>query len=708
MSFFREGFPYSNFHELNMDWIIKIAKDFLDQYTHIQEIIEQGIIDIGDKTDTGLADLQDKYEALDTLLQAWYDTHSTDIADQLASALEDLNSWYTTHETYLDNTLTTKIAEFNASADAKAERTIESIPDDYTSLTNKVSTLKDNLDHGYFPGTFPIESLMITNITGNIFNPEDPFATSGYLNDDGTISPNDTYITTGYAKVTPGEVYFLYGILENNQEQARFALTYDENYQPVRYLSYAPTVTIASGEKFLRVSGMATRIVGASLKSSRPAQHKAVIPSKFLDIPSENKKEYMIQVSFPDNFKWVNNPLKNKIYQNYNGETFIDFDAETFKNNIGTILYVSPDGSNSNTGGYADPLFSIAEAYSRNADTIILRGGVYDAQNCMAYITRDINIIAEQDETPILSSNSASVFIAHPDYLNVYYVTRGTISSVFDLRFTNKYGYYTPYEKVSTIDEVNNTAGTYAHLNNVFYIHCINGSDPNALQAEHKILLGSSLTPINVLGHCSVYLENLIVFNGDRALFAERPANDTGDINIYGKNCIFYGSKNTNCDCVQLKGTTLSYFQNCEAVYSKKDGFNYHSYNGTIPNAIEINCKGRFNGTDINAANQGSTIHDGGSIIRIGCFYTNNHGSNVADEGTNTHAIMIGCVAIESEARYDSQNMGYYAYPDVYSWVDSCVSIHNKYALGGAGNIYVRNPRFTGDIAPEDTTYTIY
>ena len=37
---FGENFPYTNFHELNMDWIIKIAKDFLDQYTHIQQIID--------------------------------------------------------------------------------------------------------------------------------------------------------------------------------------------------------------------------------------------------------------------------------------------------------------------------------------------------------------------------------------------------------------------------------------------------------------------------------------------------------------------------------------------------------------------------------------------------------------------------------------------------------------------------------------------
>ena len=49
---FGEGFPYSNFHDLNMDWIIKIAKDFLDQYTHIQQTIEEGLAGLDNKYNT--------------------------------------------------------------------------------------------------------------------------------------------------------------------------------------------------------------------------------------------------------------------------------------------------------------------------------------------------------------------------------------------------------------------------------------------------------------------------------------------------------------------------------------------------------------------------------------------------------------------------------------------------------------------------------
>lgn len=123
-----EQFPYANFHELNMDWIIKIAKDFLDQYTHIQDTIT-----------TGLESLDSKATELEGLLQAWYDTHSEDIANQLADALEDLN-----------RSASEALVTFQNSADAKAQQAIASIPADYTTLSNDVINIKTLLDPSIF------------------------------------------------------------------------------------------------------------------------------------------------------------------------------------------------------------------------------------------------------------------------------------------------------------------------------------------------------------------------------------------------------------------------------------------------------------------------------------------------------------------------------------------------------------------------------
>lgn len=132
MSLF-ENFPYTNFHDLNLDWIIKIAKDFLDQYTHIQEVIQTGLTDISTLTDEGkaaieslttedLAALEAKKVEIEGLLNAWYDTHSAEIASQLANA----------------------ISSFDSHAYAKAAEVIASIPLDYTNLATQVNDLVDN------------------------------------------------------------------------------------------------------------------------------------------------------------------------------------------------------------------------------------------------------------------------------------------------------------------------------------------------------------------------------------------------------------------------------------------------------------------------------------------------------------------------------------------------------------------------------------
>ena len=137
---FGNRFPYTNFHEMNLDWIIQIAKDFLDQYSHIQEIIEQGEADIEEKAEDALEALAAKETELEGLLDAWYTEHSVDIADALADALEDLNAWYTEHQSDIGDALTLAIADFNERAEAKAAETIATIPDDYTTL----STLAQN------------------------------------------------------------------------------------------------------------------------------------------------------------------------------------------------------------------------------------------------------------------------------------------------------------------------------------------------------------------------------------------------------------------------------------------------------------------------------------------------------------------------------------------------------------------------------------
>ena len=193
-----QEFPYTNFHELNLDWIVKIAKDFLDQYTHVQEVIQTGLDDLAESRETGLAeldqkrldslaelnqktldglaDLQTKYDTLDGLLQAWYDTHSADIAGQLASA----------------------ITAFNTAAEDKSRILLDSWPADYSTLVTGYNSLK-NLLSSYVSIIYKISDSDIT--AGSV--------SLGYkLLPSGFSEQNNSYQLAKY-EVTAGTEYYI-------------------------------------------------------------------------------------------------------------------------------------------------------------------------------------------------------------------------------------------------------------------------------------------------------------------------------------------------------------------------------------------------------------------------------------------------------------------------------------------------------------------
>lgn len=123
-------FPYVNFHEMNLDWMIQVAKDFLDQYTTIQDDINHALEAIPEEEAAGIRHLQRTYEQLDGQLTDWYNEHSQDIRGELADALEAVQA-----------AVPLAVADFRVQAQAVADEVIESIPDDYTELSNSVAEL---------------------------------------------------------------------------------------------------------------------------------------------------------------------------------------------------------------------------------------------------------------------------------------------------------------------------------------------------------------------------------------------------------------------------------------------------------------------------------------------------------------------------------------------------------------------------------------
>lgn len=189
-----EQFPYANFHELNMDWIIKIAKDFLDQYTHIQEIIAQGEQSLSDKTTEGLAALGEKANELEALLQAWYDTHSEDIAQQLTAA----------------------IASFYSEADQKTAAAIASIPAEYSELAAMV-------DHLYDTNIFNFTKMPYTTTPGQTIQ-----GITWSTLDDGTIKA----VGTTTAAINAVNVYYYTTLPNGRLKPGTRVLLYQNSSNP--------------------------------------------------------------------------------------------------------------------------------------------------------------------------------------------------------------------------------------------------------------------------------------------------------------------------------------------------------------------------------------------------------------------------------------------------------------------------------------------
>lgn len=227
-----EQFPYTDMHQLNLDWIIKIAKDFLDQYTSIQQIIADGEQSLHDATQDGLNDLQEKANTLQGLLDAWYTEHSADIANQLADALQDLNDWYTEHSGFLDQYVSDSIAAFNTAAETKAAETIASIPADYSTFYKAFENLQNSL----------------LNVKYGI--PANVYKHSGFLKANGTFDSDQTTscLTTQPITCKPGDVFKYKGVGQYSAVSVLYYLK-GEIVSSVQYNSPAAftSVTIPAG-----------------------------------------------------------------------------------------------------------------------------------------------------------------------------------------------------------------------------------------------------------------------------------------------------------------------------------------------------------------------------------------------------------------------------------------------------------------------------
>lgn len=326
------------------------------------------------------------------------------------------------------------------------------------------------------------------------------------------------------------------------------------------------------------------------------------------------------------------------IQTNKNGETKFSYDVSTKKNAVTKTYYVDiKKGSNTNAGTQEEPFKSINRALRYgDADEIVVNEGVYGWTDGFSGFSqvKPFNLIGKG--TVIIGAHRDNLTWAkNSTYSNVYQTTATSVNEVVDFKSTNDIRILTKQTSLQAVSE--NIGSFYIDTSNNIYVRTHDDRNP-----DEKILLNMITDGVKLTDNPKIYFEN-VTFSNTVRLTAT-----TTNKQFYAKNCQF--SVGTGNNALSIEGYDYNILQNCTASYGTMDGFNYHIGNGILPKVIEIDCKGYNNGRNGADQNNGSTMHDGGLILRIGGEYYGNSGPNVIDVNEGTVSVNIGVHSHHSRA----------------------------------------------------------
>lgn len=411
-------------------------------------------------------------------------------------------------------------------------------------------------------------------------------------------------------------------------------------------------------------------------------------------------KKYKRKLSFPAGWTWTTAPIN--IYKDGTGEITTDFDVSAFQYvGAGKTYYVNIEtGHNTNNDGLSEgsPLKSIwAGTQKSDVDIIIVADGYYDRANGFAgyNLTRSMSIKAKNKGmvTTSISDNNL-VWTKTAGRTNVYQVSRTASALVYDRKKVDEYGDYSKLIKKTSVAEVDATQGSWYTDGTIVYVNTFDSRIPDIdirvfLDLPHIVMTGNAN---------QLYLEGLNINGGKESINTEGALNPS-TAGFYAKDCNFKYTNGSNI--YRTWGISKVYSQNCTASQGRLDGFNYHVLNTIVPDVIEVNCIGRHNGLDDTSnSNNGSTMHDGGRIIRVNCEYHHNTGPNMIDVNEGTQSWALGISSHDSLATLGTVSNTDYKVSNVGGskmWLDSCVSFGSDYSLvvDGTNSIaYVSNILF--------------
>lgn len=364
------------------------------------------------------------------------------------------------------------------------------------------------------------------------------------------------------------------------------------------------------------------------------------------------------------------------------GTAIHDFDVSDYKPQ-GRTYYVNINiGSDTNDGLTVNTAFkSVNKALTKtDIDVMRLSPGTYgwDYSGAAITVSRSLAIIAEGGRAQLTTHDKLNwTKTSNANY--TYQAVRTSSASVYDSRIKDEYGDYQRLKQRNSILEVDQNPGSWYTDGTNVYVQAV---DSRVVDSDIRVYLASN--GFRYTGEGKLYIENIDFEGGYSALRIE--GNNPAKIaTIYAKNSTFKYATVRN-------GLTIlgadAYIQDCTASSNYLDGFNYHAYNGIIPKVIETESVGKNNGWENGHSNNGSTMHDGGTIVRVNGKYFANDGPNIAD----VNGAKSWNVSIESFNSTAAGTQGANFYGDGVMWLDTTITYGSPFDLVAySGEIHTRD-----------------
>jgi hypothetical protein len=411
-------------------------------------------------------------------------------------------------------------------------------------------------------------------------------------------------------------------------------------------------------------------------------------------------------VSYPDSFKYRPVQIfrdRDQVWRTNIKDLRSYAAGATIDSTTSAVYLDCVNGNDVNSGtSLSSAVASFGAALSKSRLIYVARG-VYDVNKSLTVLadvsSSPLVIIALDPENTYFTSAAVTSLLTWTVHSgSTYKCTRSAVYSVVDFTFRDTLGNIQMYPLAADLATCIATAGTYWTDNVTSYVHTLDGRNPDD---NLKLLLASSQV-IEVNGTAPFYYIEGIKFYGSNVYGALQVRHLTIDslprATLYLNKCEFaYNQTPTGggngLGLINLKEVWV---WDCQAHDNWADGFNYHTNEASFAKMKVFQCysngynNGFYNSTIIN---NGSTVHDGITILRIGGLYWNNRGPNVADVNFNTKSYNVGVTSKQTLIPSSDVNASDFTAADCKMWLNECVSSGSRYSASqaGTGTIYIKN-----------------